>query len=147
MGQENYYSAPQMDRAFAHAQRQQCVVAALYTSQHCPFCIALKREQLTPRMRSDAKPCLIVIEIDPEREKILRFPQSEPKTTVAWARQHNLALFPTLVMISASGSALTAPLIGYSSKDFYSSYLDDQIRAAQAYTLRPPAQRRPQNTP
>ena len=83
MGQEYYYPASALYKAFAQAEREQCVVAALYTSQHCPFCIALKREQLSPRMRADTSPCLIVVEIDPEKEKTIRFPAGKTMATAA----------------------------------------------------------------
>lgn len=141
MGQEYYYPASALYKAFAQAEREQCVVAALYTSQHCPFCIALKREQLSPRMRADTSPCLIVVEIDPEKEKTIRFPAGKTMATAVWAREHKLSLFPTLIMVDAQGRSLASPLIGYSSKDFYPSYLEDQIRAAQAQMPRPPAKR------
>lgn len=131
MAKEYYYPASQLDKAFAQAYRQQCVVAALYTSQHCPFCIALKREQLTPRMRAATRPCLIVVEVDPDKDKTVHFPRGKAMSTSAWTRERKLALFPTLIMVDASGTPLTTPLIGYSSPDFYPAYLEDQIRSAQ----------------
>ena len=141
MAQELYYPAAQLTKAIARAQAEHRVVAALYTSDRCPFCIALKKEQLTPRMRSDALPALLVVEFDADKSKRVPLPNGNSTTVTEWARQHRLTLFPTLVMLDVQGNPITAPLVGYGSRDFYPSYLEDQIKAAEAIALKSTAPR------
>jgi thioredoxin-related protein len=112
----------------AHLERR--VVAALYTSEHCPFCIAIKREQLTPRMRSTQKPELVVVEFDVDAREFIELPTGGRMTVRDWGKQHDLKLTPTLVMLDFNAKPITEPLVGYASRDYYATYLEEQIQLA-----------------
>lgn len=112
------------------------MVAALYSSDRCPFCAALKKEQLAPRMRSDSLPGLVVVELDADNPRPFTLPDGRRMTVKEWGRLHNLNLYPTLVMIDDAANPVTAPLVGYASRDFYPVYLEDSIKAAQAILTR-----------
>jgi thioredoxin-related protein len=145
MNQETYLSVDQLLAALDTARREPVVIAGLFTSVHCPFCLALKREQLSPRMRSSITPRLIVIEFDVDRQKPFLLP-IDPKTTetnaraaapsmtvTQWGKLHGMTLTPTLFMLNEKAEPLAEPLIGYASRDFYAIYLEERIRAAQAH--------------
>lgn len=119
-------------KALARAREQQLMVAALYTSNRCPFCIALKKEQLSPRMRSDVQPGLVVVEFDADIGKPFTLPDGRSITAKEWGGMHKLSLFPTLVMIDDNATPVAAPLVGYASRDFYPVYLEEAIKTAQA---------------
>ena len=153
MNQETYLSVDQLLSALDHAWRDPVVVAGLFTSVHCPFCLALKREQLTPRMRSSVTPRLVVVEFDVDRMTPFALPNHQqgaqqttpakslppgPSTTVTqWGKAHGMSLTPTLFMLNEKAEPLSgpqhAPLIGYASRDFYAVYLEERIQAAHAY--------------
>lgn len=134
MATDNYYPSAQLTRAIAKAREQRAVIAALYTSERCPFCIALKKEQLSPRMRSDARPSLIVVEFDADTTQPFNLPDGRRMTAKEWGRLHKLSLFPTLLMIDDAANPITPPLVGYASRDFYPVYLEEAITSAQAIT-------------
>jgi thioredoxin-related protein len=127
-----YYPAHQLLKAIELARLHQQVVAALYSSNRCPFCIALKKEQLSPRMRSDTPPGLLVVELDTDISRPFTLPDGRRMTAKEWGRMHQFSLFPTLVMIDDAANPITAPLVGYASRDFYPVYLEEAIQAAHA---------------
>jgi len=133
LSRELFFSAAQLVSALEQATRQESVVAGLYSSEHCPFCVAVKKEQLAPRIRSTSRPGLIVVEIDTDNRQPFSLPNGQRVTATEWGRQHRITLMPTLTMLDVSAKPLTKPLVGYASRDFYAAYLEDQIQAAAAY--------------
>ena len=115
------------------ARGGEIVVAGLLTSDRCPYCVALKKEQLIPRMRARMSPSLLVVEMDIDNASPARFPDGKKRTAREWGNLHGMRLTPTLAMLDARANPLTPPLVGYASRDFYASYLEDQIRIARAY--------------
>jgi thioredoxin-related protein len=131
LARELYFSAQQLAAALTKAHDEKRVVAALYTSEHCPFCIAIKREQLTPRMRSSVAPGILVVEFDVDDRTPISLPNGARMTVKEWGRQHGLKLTPTMIMLDYNATPLTDPLVGYSSRDYYAVYLEDHIQSAQ----------------
>lgn len=131
MARELYYPARQLVAALKKAHDEKRVVAALYTSEHCPFCVAIKREQLTPRMRSTTPPALLVVEFDVDQSAPFELPNGNRLTTKEWGRQQGLKLTPTLIMIDRNAKPITEPLVGYASRDYYAVYLEEKIQSAQ----------------
>lgn len=133
MAQELYFSASDLAKAIKKAREEKIVLAALYTSERCPFCIAIKKEQLTPRMRSNAKPRLMVVEFDVDSRESFLLPNGSRMTAKEWGLRHQLKLTPTLVMLDHDANPITEPLVGYSSRDYYAAYLEDHIQSAQSH--------------
>ncbi len=109
------------------------VVAAMLTSHHCPWCKALRTEQLIPRIRSTTRPTLVVLEFDIDNATTFELPDGKRTTAKAWGERYGLRVTPTLCMLDDLARPLPEPLVGYTSRDFYAAYLEDQIRAAHAY--------------
>jgi hypothetical protein len=133
LSQALFVPAAQLLSALDQAMRQEAVVAGLYSSLHCPFCVALKKEQLGPRVRSGVRPQLIVVEFDADIGEPFSLPDGQRLTATDWGRRHNIKLMPTLAMLDALARPLGKPLVGYASRDFYAAYLEDQIQAAAVY--------------
>ena len=108
-------------------------MAGLYSSEHCPFCVALKKEQLAPRIRATTRPGLILVEFDTDDRQPFSLPNGQRITATEWGRQQQITVMPTLCMLDLSAKPLTKPLVGYASRDFYAAYLEDQIQVAAAY--------------
>ena len=132
MGKEIYLPAGQLQQALAMATKTHLVPAAMLTSHHCPFCIALKIEQLTPRMRSALTPGLIVIEFDVDDPTPLTLPNGSRLPARAWGQRFGLRLTPTLVILDPAAQPVGKPLVGYASRDFYGAYLEDYIQSANS---------------
>ena len=112
-------------------------VAIMVSSAHCPWCGLLINEQLIPRVRSPSGPRLDVVVFDlADTQPIRLSPPSGPPlqfSPQSWAQSHRYRVAPTLIMVGSSVQPLFAPLVGYSSRDFYGAYLDEQAERAQRY--------------
>jgi hypothetical protein len=125
--------ASRLRQALAGAARREHVVAAVLTSHRCPWCIALMREQLEPRMRSRESPALVVVEMDIDDATAIALPDGSAMTASQWGVRLGMNLTPTLAMLDRQARPIRPPLVGYASRDFYAAYLEEQIKAAQLY--------------
>ena len=132
MAKETYLQPTELITALSRARQGSIVVAGLFTSEHCPFCVALKKEQLSPRMRSSAKPELVVIEFDSDRNKLFSTPTGSRQTVSDWVKKRGMKVMPTLFMLDQRAEIIGKPIVGYALRDFYGAYLEDQIKAADA---------------
>lgn len=130
MGQARYLPAAQIDTALLLAMKNNLVVAAMLTSAQCPFCIAIKKEQLGPRMLSKEQPELVVVEFDVDDTRKIQLPDNSRVTAREWGQRYNMKLTPTVVMLDPKGRPIGSPLVGYASRDFYATYLEEHIQAA-----------------
>jgi hypothetical protein len=120
-------------------------VAVMVTAAHCPWCRLVIEEQLIPRVRSKAEPRLDIVVFDLADSQAVPLAsgmqpaerpansKTPPISPAAWAEMHGYRVAPTVVMVGAGARPLFAPLVGYSSRDFYGAYLDDQIVRAHRY--------------
>lgn len=127
-----------LPKALTQAQKfQDRAVAIMVSSAHCPWCGLLINEQLIPRVRSTSGPRLDVVVFDLADTQLVRLtPPGSPVqqfSPQAWAQANRYRVAPTLVMVSNACQPLFPPLVGYSSRDFYGAYLDEQVERAQRY--------------
>jgi hypothetical protein len=149
--------ARELGAALSRAQRDKTrAVAIMVSAAHCPWCGLVIEEQLIPRIRSRTGPALDVVVFDladsghivvapsvvhpsvpPGQAKDQsRSPTPAPVsrfTPAQWAQTHGYRVAPTVAMVGRDVQPLFAPLVGYSSRDFYGAYLDDQVARAQRY--------------
>ena len=128
-----FVSAQRLRWALDQPLHSSVVVAGMYTSARCPWCIAIKKEQLGPRTKSPTQPGLLVVEFDVDDGGQFTLPDGARMTARTWGARYGLKLTPTVVMLDHLARPLTEPLVGYSSRDFYSVYLEQQIEIAQRF--------------
>lgn len=131
----------------ARAEKNRAV-AVMVTAAHCPWCGLVIAEQLVPRIRSQIGPRLDVVVFDladtqpldlvaatvPPTGSTLTPGQRRVRMSPAeWAQMHGYRVAPTVAMVGPDARPLFAPLVGYSSRDFYGAYLDDHVARAQRY--------------
>jgi hypothetical protein len=113
----------------------------------CPFCEAIRREQLLPMLRAQkssptpSTPVLVEFDftvtnkfdvaMNPGPSRI-----SAPDSPRKLAQQLGIKLAPTLLFlgwdkVSGEFQELAERLVGYGSRDFFSAYLDERIKAAK----------------
>lgn len=132
-------------------------IVAMFSRAGCPYCAAIRRDQLAHLVRDAAARGVQVVEFDiaderafvagaspsgstglrsesgasdpsrPDRADVLRAAASP----AALARALRIRLAPTVVFLGPDGE-LAKRLIGYSSPDFYGAYLDERIEQARA---------------
>lgn len=133
MGKELYLPAERLSAALADARRTLVVVAGLFTSERCPYCVAVKKDQLGPRMRSSVAPTLVVVEFDIDDNRLFTLPDRLQITPTEFGKRLGFSLTPTLFMPDRQANPIAKPLVGYSSRDFYGAYLEEQIQTANRY--------------
>lgn len=112
------------------------------SSRYCPWCGLVANDQLLPRLKASGPPKIAIVEFDiddatplpkPSGGSLqgLRLPVSlSPRT---WAKTHKIRVVPSVAAVDQQLSPLRAPLIGYSSVDFYGAYLEEQINESIRY--------------
>ena len=138
MNQASFSTPAALGALIAQARAGKIVIAGLYSSDNCPWCVALKKEQLVPRLLSASGPKLQVVEFNADSSLRFALPDGSKKTARQWAHDLDFRLMPTVAMLNEKAAPIGEPLIGYASPDFYATYLEERIKAAQTYwqTLR-----------
>lgn len=133
------------------ADRERKPIVALFSQRGCPYCEAIRREQLSHLAREQEVRGVIVAEFDlADRRSFAASERGSPPATesarsagsakTAWlaagspealARAFEVRLAPTVVFLGPRGE-LAERLVGYTSRDFYGAYLDDRIEVARA---------------
>ena len=116
------------------------------SSQHCPWCHAVIKEQLLPRLKSRSLPPIAIVEFDMQDTRSFQSHQSrqgnwnspdlawpELLSPAAWASRMRIRAVPTIVAVNKKLEPIVEPLVGYNLADFYGSYLEDQVNASVNY--------------
>lgn len=112
--------------------RDGTVIVALFTLPGCPFCAAIRREQLRHLAREQATRGVRVVEYDlGDRAAFDGAHPREAASPAALAATLGIRLAPTVVFLGPDGSELAERLVGYSSPDFYGAYLEQRIGQAR----------------
>jgi thioredoxin-related protein len=121
------------------AARDRTVVVALFSLPGCPFCEAIRRDQLRHLAREQAAQRVRVVEYDltdrrPFAGTAARSPapvSPAPVSPAALAASLDVRLAPTVAFIGPDGKEIAERLVGYSSPDFYGAYLEQRIAQAR----------------
>lgn len=123
--------AVDLTRDAAEARTKQVPILILFVAPNCPYCERVKREFLLPMQRNPEYANKVIFRqlFQKSRSTLLDF---DGKTTShsLFAKQHQIKFTPTVKLFDADGGALTDPLVGLSTPDFYGAYLDASIDEA-----------------
>ena len=115
------------------AARERTVVVALFSLPGCPFCEAIRRDQLRHLAREQATQRVRVVEYDLTDRRPFSGPAARtpaPDSPAALAASLDVRLAPTVAFIGPDGREIAERLVGYSSPDFYGAYLEQRIAQA-----------------
>lgn len=115
------------------AARDRTVVVALFSLPGCPFCEAIRRDQLRHLAREQAAQRVRVVEYDLTDRRPFAGPAARtpaPASPAALAAWLDVRLAPTVAFIGPDGREIAERLVGYSSPDFYGAYLEQRIAQA-----------------
>jgi thioredoxin-related protein len=128
-------------------RKEKLLAITMISRPACPFCEAIRREQLLPMLRAQqaatAPSKFVLVEFDftvttkfkaavnPGPSQI-----TAPESPRKLAQQLGIKLAPTLLFLgwdkeNGIFSELAERLIGYGSRDFFSAYLEERIAFAQ----------------
>ncbi len=145
-----------LERPAAHATllrdaaRDGSVIVALFSLPGCPYCEAIRREQLRHLAREQAAQRLRVVEYDlTDRTPFAGTPAHAPgaaqpasgaadasgavlpRSAAALAASLDVRVAPTVAFLGPDGKEIAERLVGYSSPEFYGAYLDQRIAQAR----------------
>ena len=115
------------------AARQHLPILLFFAANSCHYCEAVEQSYLQPMVRSGedrGRVLLRVIHVDEGAP--LRDFDGRMTTHAAYAREHGVRLTPVVRLVNGRGDQLVPQLLGYTSPDFYGSYLESAITDAIA---------------
>jgi thioredoxin-related protein len=116
----------------AAAQRGVPILLAV-TREGCPYCARLRRDFLSPMIRSGEyreKALIREMMMEPDSE-VLDF-DGLGTSTAKMARAWGVGITPTVLLLDSRGRTLHQPIVGINNSEMYGYYLDRAIELAQS---------------
>jgi len=109
------------------------VVVVLFSTAGCPWCERVREGYLKPILANPADAARVVVrEIDIDGRDALTDFTGAATTHAAFAARHKVRFAPTVMILGPGGEQLAAPLVGFTTADYYGYYLDERIAAGLA---------------
>lgn len=109
------------------------LVVVLFSLPDCPYCDAIRREQLAPLSRDPVRKDRIVVrEVSIVGSHPLIAFDGSRTTEAEFAKSVAARFSPTVAFFSPDGVQLVPPIVGVRLPDFYGAYLDEAIDASLA---------------
>lgn len=115
-------------------QAKQLGVMIMFHASYCEYCERLEEDLLLPMLRSgeyDEKVFIRKIQID-SNDELINF-NGQTLTTAQISTLYGASMTPTLVFLDAAGEEQSERILGYTTPDFFSAYVDqgiDELHAA-----------------
>jgi len=121
------------------AREQRVPVMIAFTLKSCPYCTIARRDHLEP-MRASKKwrDKAIMLELQLDSAAPLRDFAGNATTARDFARRFAVRRVPTVIVFDDKGTPAALPLVGLSSGDFYSLYLEQAVEAGLINMRYPP---------
>ena len=110
------------------AAQKQVPILVMFSATHCPYCEAIKAEQLRPMMISgDYDDKVIIRELHIDNFKDVISFNGEEISASALAEKYSVWVTPTIMFFDHQGNTLAPKIIGYNTPEMYGGYLDENI--------------------
>lgn len=124
---DTFLPLPQdLPRAAAAANARGLPLILLVSLTDCAFCEKIRREHLSPLLKSGVPVWQIYLDTDAQ---LVGF-DGKPITERQLAKDLKVRVAPTVFFFDAKGRQLSAPLVGTMLDDFYAGYLEQAILTA-----------------
>ena len=115
----------------AIAAQQSKPLLLFFTQPGCSFCERARAEYLRHLARDPAYTARAIFR-EVSTGKLVAGFDGQRHTGAAVGRAHGVTLYPTIVIVDASGKQLAPPLRGYGVPDFYGASIDSRLDDAHA---------------
>jgi thioredoxin-related protein len=113
------------------ARRGAMPIVLFFSADSCPYCAEVAGLHLEPLHARGVYAGRALFRIaDVERHTPVRGFDGRRLTQAELAGRYRVSFTPYITFLDPDGNELVPPLIGYSSPDFYSGYLESAIEAA-----------------
>lgn len=125
--------AADLQRDGQQAQEEHLPVLVFFSAKSCPYCEQMRSLFLEPMYSSgDYAGKVIIREVKVESGLTLRDFKGKKVSHADFARLHGISLTPQILFMDPAGKELVPALVGLTTPDFFSGYLDEAINAALA---------------
>lgn len=107
------------------ASNPQEVIVLMISQDNCGYCVRVKEDYLKPMLASGAHPPIRVLHLG-KSQQVIDF-DGETRSSDSIAKRLGGRFTPTLLFVDAKGNTLHDPIVGLTTPDFYSYYLDEAI--------------------
>jgi thioredoxin-related protein len=115
------------------AEKRDLAILLAVTRDSCQYCDLLKREILIPMIKSGEYEDRVVIrEMAIEPDYRLRDFHGRPRSSGSIAKDYQITITPTVLLLGPSGEKLHPSLVGINTVEMYGFYLDRAISASLA---------------
>ncbi|MHB8345828.1 MAG: thioredoxin family protein [Acidiferrobacterales bacterium] len=113
------------------AARERLPVLVFFYAHSCAYCKEVDELYLQPRYADAAyRKKVIFREVNIRSGRALRDFSGKMTSAAAFASRYGVSLTPTIKLLDAHGREVVPSLVGVASPDFYGSYLDAAVAAA-----------------
>jgi thioredoxin-related protein len=122
--------ATDLAQAVRIAREQRIPILLAFTLKNCPYCATARRDHLEPMRASEKwRDKAIMLELQIDGPQPLRDFAGNATTARDFARRFEVRRVPTVIVFNDSGKPTATPLVGLSSGDFYSLYLEQAVES------------------
>ena len=122
--------ASDLEAAARTAREQRAPVLIAFTLKNCPYCAIARRDHLEPLRASDKwRNKAILLELQIDGTQALRDFSGNATTARDFARRYAVRRVPTVIVFDDQGKPAATPLVGLSSGDFYTLYLEQALES------------------
>ena len=115
------------------ARAQRLPIVLFFHETGCPFCREVEDLYLAPLQKdNETSPRFLLRSVEIRRSQPLVAFGGTRTDNRAFTQQQGVTLVPHLRFLGPDGEALAPDLVGLTSRDFYSGYLEGSITAATA---------------
>lgn len=104
-------------------------IMLFFTQAGCPYCERARREYLGPLAREAATADRFVLREIAIESSLIDL-DGRRVSAREFALAYKVRLFPTVILIDATGRLLAEPLVGFTVPDFYGAYLEARVATA-----------------
>lgn len=122
--------ATDLAAAARKARELRVPILIAFTLTTCPYCATARRDHLEPMYISEKwRDKAIMLELQLDGAQPLRDFAGNATTARDFARRFAVRSVPTVIVFNDSGKPTATPLVGLSSGDFYSLYLEQAVES------------------
>ena len=122
----------------ATSTRERIPVLLFFDRRECPYCERALREYLVPMSRDAWRGRALFRQVDIDRALPVVDFDGTRTTHDRIAARYRVRFSPTVIVVGGDGKALSAPIVGLLTVDFYGAYLDRALEdGTRALAARP----------
>ena len=115
----------------ALSRREKMPILLLVSQDHCPFCVQIKREILSPMVASgEYRERLLIREIFIDLGTRVRDFKGKLVDSSTFALGYKVYLTPTLLFLDPDGKELTERIVGIQTPELFFYYVDHAVQQA-----------------